>query len=60
MALLNASLTELARHTIRAFADALTEAGIDAPLFVTQNDGTVIIPEVLRPYMGGAEVITKA
>ncbi len=42
VALLNAALTGLARHTIRAFADALTQAGIDAPLFVTQNDGTVI------------------
>lgn len=42
VALLNAALTTLARHTIRAFADALAEAGIAAPLFVTQNDGTVI------------------
>jgi seryl-tRNA synthetase len=25
-----------------------------------QADGSVIIPEVLRPYMGGADVITKA
>ena len=25
-----------------------------------QADGSVIIPEVLRPYMGGAEAITKA
>jgi seryl-tRNA synthetase len=24
-----------------------------------QEDGTVIIPEVLRPYMGGKEVISK-
>lgn len=24
-----------------------------------QEDGSVIVPEVLRPYMGGAEVITK-
>ncbi|HVU11556.1 MAG TPA: serine--tRNA ligase, partial [Phototrophicaceae bacterium] len=24
-----------------------------------QADGSVIIPEVLRPYLGGAEVITK-
>jgi seryl-tRNA synthetase len=23
-----------------------------------QEDGSVIIPEVLRPYMGGKEVIT--
>jgi seryl-tRNA synthetase len=25
-----------------------------------QADGSVVIPEVLRPYLGGAEVITKA
>jgi seryl-tRNA synthetase len=25
-----------------------------------QADGSVIIPDVLRPYMGGADVITKA
>lgn len=24
-----------------------------------QKDGSVIVPEVLRPYMGGAEIITK-
>ncbi len=42
VALMNASLVALARHTIRAFGDALAEAGIAAPLFVTQNDGTVI------------------
>ncbi|MBQ2004396.1 MAG: serine--tRNA ligase, partial [Peptococcaceae bacterium] len=24
-----------------------------------QPDGSVIIPEALRPYMGGVEVITK-
>ena len=42
VALMNASLTPLARHTIRAFEAALAEAGIDAPLYVTQNDGTVI------------------
>ena len=42
VALMNASLVGLARHTIRAFHGALSEAGIAAPLFVTQNDGTVI------------------
>ena len=42
VALLNAALTGLARRTIRAFEEALAEAGIAAPLFVTQNDGTVI------------------
>jgi N-methylhydantoinase A/oxoprolinase/acetone carboxylase beta subunit len=40
--LLNACLSDLARHTTRAFQDAMTESGIDAPLYLTQNDGTVM------------------
>lgn len=40
-ALLNASLIALADDTIRAFETAKLRIGIDAPLFVTQNDGTV-------------------
>ncbi|WP_198374901.1 hydantoinase/oxoprolinase N-terminal domain-containing protein [Neoroseomonas rubea] len=42
VALLNAALAPLAAHTVRAFAQALEEAGIDAPLYITQNDGTVM------------------
>ncbi len=41
-ALLNASLVTLARRTTRAFADALAGSGIRAPLYLTQNDGTVM------------------
>jgi N-methylhydantoinase A/oxoprolinase/acetone carboxylase beta subunit len=41
-ALLNASLISLAKRTTRAFSDAVTASGIDAPLFLTQNDGTVM------------------
>jgi N-methylhydantoinase A/oxoprolinase/acetone carboxylase beta subunit len=40
-ALLNGSLIALAQETIRAFENAKTTIGISAPLFVTQNDGTV-------------------
>ncbi len=40
-ALLNASLVPLARHTVEAFARAMTASGLDAPLYITQNDGTV-------------------
>jgi N-methylhydantoinase A/oxoprolinase/acetone carboxylase beta subunit len=39
--LLNAALCELARDTIAAFEDAIRASAIDAPLFITQNDGTV-------------------
>ena len=40
--LLNASLTAMARNTVAAFRDAMLQAGIDASLFITQNDGTVV------------------
>ena len=39
--LLNAALADLARDTIAAFEAAITSSGIAAPLFITQNDGTV-------------------
>ncbi len=39
--LLNAALTDLARDTIAAFEKAIADSGIAAPLFITQNDGTV-------------------
>jgi N-methylhydantoinase A/oxoprolinase/acetone carboxylase beta subunit len=40
-ALLNAALSDLARVTIVAFNQALRDSGITAPLYITQNDGTV-------------------
>jgi N-methylhydantoinase A/oxoprolinase/acetone carboxylase beta subunit len=40
--LLNASLIKLARGTIAAFEQALQAMGIQAPLYITQNDGTVV------------------
>jgi N-methylhydantoinase A/oxoprolinase/acetone carboxylase beta subunit len=41
-ALLNAALVPLARRTTRAFAEALEGSGIRSPLYLTQNDGTVM------------------
>jgi len=41
-ALLNASLVDLARDTVTAFTRALDEVGVRAPLYLTQNDGTVM------------------
>ena len=49
-ALLNACLIELARKTTRAFTEALRESGIAAPLYLTQNDGTVMLAEVAEAY----------
>lgn len=40
-AILNASLIDLARAAINAYDAAKLALGISAPLFVTQNDGTV-------------------
>lgn len=40
--LLNAALAELSRDTIAAFEKAIRDSGIAAPLFITQNDGTVV------------------
>jgi N-methylhydantoinase A/oxoprolinase/acetone carboxylase beta subunit len=40
-AILNASLIALAGETIRGFEHAKKRIGLSAPLFVTQNDGTV-------------------
>jgi N-methylhydantoinase A/oxoprolinase/acetone carboxylase beta subunit len=39
--LLNAALADLSRDTIAAFENSIRESGIAAPLFITQNDGTV-------------------
>lgn len=39
--LLNAALADLAHETIAAFEKAIRDSGIAAPLFITQNDGTV-------------------
>jgi N-methylhydantoinase A/oxoprolinase/acetone carboxylase beta subunit len=50
VALLNAALAPLAAHTVRAFEAALQEAGIDAPLYITQNDGTVIRAELAARF----------
>lgn len=41
-AILNAALTDLAEHTISGFEQALRSSGITAPLYITQNDGTIM------------------
>jgi N-methylhydantoinase A/oxoprolinase/acetone carboxylase beta subunit len=50
VALLNASLAKLAQETVRAFEAALDAAGIAAPLYITQNDGTVIRAELAARF----------
>lgn len=40
--IINASLRELAKHVCKGFTDTLEAAGINAPLFLSQNDGTLM------------------
>lgn len=48
--LLNASLVTLARSINRAFRTAVEESGLDAPLYLTQNDGTVMQAEQAEAF----------
>lgn len=41
-AILNASLGPLGEKVVQAFAQALARSGIDAPFYLTQNDGTLL------------------
>jgi len=47
-------------HTLNGSGLALPRVLIAIMENYQQADGSVVIPEVLRPYLGGAEVITKA
>lgn len=40
--ILNAALADLGRRTIAAFQAAMAGAGLDCPLWLTQNDGTLM------------------
>lgn len=48
VALLNAGLADLAGRAVDAFGQAIRESGLNAPLYVTQNDGTVAGVEAAR------------
>jgi seryl-tRNA synthetase len=47
-------------HTLNGSGLGMTRTIIAIMENYQQADGSVIIPDVLRPYLGGAEVITKA
>lgn len=61
-AILNASLIELAQQTIESFREALSQSGIDAPLYITQNDGTVMAAEqaMAQPILSFASGATNS
>jgi N-methylhydantoinase A/oxoprolinase/acetone carboxylase beta subunit len=60
--LLNAALTDLAKRTVVGFMDAFEACGISAPLYLTQNDGTVMPAEVAAalPVMSFASGATNS
>lgn len=50
VAAMNASLIDLASDITSAFTRAVEESGLDAALFITQNDGTVVQADMARDY----------
>ena len=48
--IINASLAELALRVVAAFRKALEQLGLNAPLFISQNDGTLMRVEDVERY----------
>ncbi len=48
--LLNASLQDLSKKTTAAFTKAIETSGISAQLYLTQNDGTVMLADVAEKF----------
>ncbi len=51
--IMNACLRELAAHIVAAFHAALAELGIEAPVYLSQNDGTLMSARLRRALPGG-------
>lgn len=49
-AILNACLRNLAKDTVAAFRKAIADMGITAPLYLTQNDGTLMSADFAELY----------
>ncbi|AQR73411.1 hydantoinase/oxoprolinase N-terminal domain-containing protein [Sphingomonas sp. LM7] len=49
-AILNAALGSLAARVVSAFERALVEIGVQAPLYISQNDGTLISAQQAAAY----------
>ena len=49
-AILNSCLRPLAAETVTAFRRAISEMGITAPLYLTQNDGTLMSADFAEQY----------
>ena len=48
--IMNACLRDLAVHIVDAFHGALTEVGIEAPVYLSQNDGTLMSVDYAQRY----------
>src|SRR5205814_7429398 len=48
--ILNACLSSLAERTVAAIGEALRALALDAPLYLSQNDGTLMSAEFARRY----------
>lgn len=48
--IINASLADLAAHVVGAFRGALDRLGLNVPLFISQNDGTLMRVEDVERY----------
>ena len=48
--IINAALSELSRHVVQAFRRALQELAINVPLFISQNDGTLMRADDVQRY----------
>lgn len=48
--IMNACLRQLAAHIVEAFTTAVARLGIEAPLFISQNDGTLMSASYTEQY----------
>ena len=48
--IINAALSELSSHVVQAFRRALKELAINVPLFISQNDGTLMRADDVQRY----------
>lgn len=48
--ILNSALSALAQRTTRAFRAAISDSGLEAQLYLTQNDGTVMSADMAERY----------
>lgn len=49
-AIMNASLAALSKRVVDSFRSALASLGIDAPFFISQNDGTLMAADYIERY----------